>query len=186
MRTVALAGEMGSGKSAVAGHLRAAHGFQIRGFGDVVRAQARARGIPSDDRIALQDLGQELVETLGAAWMVERVSQPPSSKLVIDGVRHVNVLDALVEGHPDLVFVFLSADPESLDRRWHGRGDTGERAVAAAHPVEAELAALYERASLVIRTEDFAPAQVAEVIAAAARSHVEVTHDLGNQLGEGG
>lgn len=172
MRAVALAGEMGSGKSVVAEHLRTAHHFQVRGFGDVVRSEARGRGISTDDRTALQDLGQVMMATLGARWMVERVLQPATSALAVDGVRHVDVLDALTAEHPDLVFVFLSADVESLDLRWQSRGDASDRARAAAHPVEAELSALYERASLVIRTDNFSPGQIADIIAAAARSDV--------------
>ena len=170
MRTLALAGDMGSGKSTVAEALAATHGFALRSFGEVVREEARSRGFDPTRRQVLQDLGQELFTAIGAGGLVDRVLIPASSQLVIDGVRHLEVLLELRARIPDLVFVFLSAADESLDDRWTERGDEAERAESARHVVEAEVTDLRSMADYVIQTEHFEPARIAEMIAAAAES----------------
>jgi dephospho-CoA kinase len=160
---------MGAGKSSVADQLKARHQFSIRSFGDVVRAEATARGLAADSRTVLQDLGQELISSIGPKGMVERVLARSSTRLAIDGVRHPQVLTELTARLPDLVFVYLVASDDSLSQRWRSRGDQASRPAVSGHAVEAEVAQLQNSASLVIRTEAFSPEAVADVIASAAR-----------------
>lgn len=90
--------------------------------------------------------------------------------MVVEGVRHLDVLEALSELLPDLVVAYLTAPPEVLDERWALRGTTDPRDVATRHQVERELYLLRDRASIVIDTARISARTAADVIGLVARS----------------
>ena len=168
MRAIALSGMMAAGKSTICEVLRADHGFTILAFGDVVRAEADRCQIDRSDRGALQSLGQTLFQELGADGLVDRLLLSTDADIVIDGVRHVAVLEHLRTRLPSLVFAFLQVDQAELDRRWQTRGDSAVRRQVAAHAVEGELGQLRDRADIVFNTGSFAAPVIATMLAAGA------------------
>ncbi len=168
MRAIALSGMMAAGKSTVSNTLRDEHGFTVLAFGDLVRAEASLRRIDRSDRGALQALGQNLFHELGADGLVDRLLTGTEGDLVIDGVRHLAILEQLRRRLPSLVFAFLQADGAELDRRWQLRGDTAARGDAASHSVEGELAQLRDRAEIVFNAGTVSASTIAKMLAIGA------------------
>jgi adenylate kinase len=167
MRPIVLSGYMSAGKSTVARDLAQRGHLEVLSFGDLVRDEAERRG-GANDRDSLQHLGQALMKELGAAGMVDHLIGQRTSHLVIDGVRHIDVLEELSRRMPDLVFAFFIAPENVLIERWQKRGDAGSRAVAVNHPVEAELGQLRERAALVLDTSRLSKVQIGDILLRAA------------------
>ncbi len=164
MRAIALSGMMAAGKSTVCSHLHSDHGFAVLAFGDVVRAEADRRGVDRSDRAVLQSLGQALFHELGANGLVDRLLVDIDEDVVIDGVRHLAVLDRLRDRLPSLVYAFLQADQSELDRRWQLRGDAAARIQVAAHEVEAELSELRDRADVVFNSGSLTAPAIAAML----------------------
>ena len=110
---VVLAGKIASGKSCIAKQLAALHGAPIVSFGNMIRSICAERGTEAT-RAACQDLGHELFTTLGADRLLELAvaysKVPPSAKVVIvDGVRHVDVWEAVQRITESASLLFVDA-----------------------------------------------------------------------------
>jgi hypothetical protein len=109
---IALTGPSRSGKTEIAAAIAARHTDWARAsFGDFVRAEARRRGMRSDDRWVTDQLGNELVKELGAKVFVKKalkeagVSPTAAPRLLIDDVYHEEVMRALKEGWKSAISV---------------------------------------------------------------------------------
>lgn len=160
---------MAVGKSTVARGIAEQNDGLLLSFGDLVRSEAQRRALDGD-RATLQELGQRLHAAWGPRVLSEALLQQRRADIVIEGVRHLDVLEALRELLPDLVVAYLTAPPEVLDERWVLRGATDPRAKATRHQVESELTLLRDHASVVIDTAQISANVAAEMIAVAARS----------------
>lgn len=167
MRPIVLTGPMASGKSSIARQIADDSGAQVLAFGDLVRAEAERRGL-AGDRVTLQDLGQELFASLGPLGMSEMLLEDRRADVIIEGVRHLQVLQSLNQLLPDLVFVYLTAPASVLDERWSARGASALRQAATAHAVEAELSELRELAAITVDTSQVEMFRAARIILAAA------------------
>jgi adenylate kinase family enzyme len=170
MHSLALSGDMASGKSSVASLLSARYGYAIGSFGQLIRREAKRRHL-GQDRRTLQALGQELLADLGAVGLVDELLATVQEPVVIDGVRHIEVLAALRERLPELLACYLSASAGTLDERWSDRGDDCDRVEASRHATEQELDALRAGADIVLATDGVAPAVVARLLIAAAADY---------------
>lgn len=151
---LAVAGALGSGKTRLSTAVAQQLGWSQGGFGDYVRAVALARGEP-DTRAHLQVLGEALTQegwpTFCAA-VLQWARWIPGRDLVLDGVRHIEVLDTLrTVCAPDtvaLVYLFVPA-PVRGDRlaRRDGLGPVDLKR-AEAHSSETQGAQLRQRADL--------------------------------------
>jgi cytidylate kinase len=142
---VAFAGRIGAGKSSVAKALADHLGWKLTSFGAYIRTVASSRGL-SLSRESLQAVGEELEATDATALcraVLNAAFWQPGEPLVIEGIRHLRVLEilkSLVAPQP-LVFVYLEADEEQRRSRLRDRG-TGEAErldAVEAHPTEQEV-----------------------------------------------
>jgi dephospho-CoA kinase len=124
---IGFSGRIASGKSAISKALAADIGCQRVSFGDYVRKVAAERGLGST-REVLQSLGEEL-ETADVSRfcraVIDLAEWQSGSSLVIDGIRHVHVLESLrslVEPTP-LILVFVEADDSLRTSRLAERGE---------------------------------------------------------------
>lgn len=113
MLVVALSGKVGSGKSSVSAAVASALGWQRVSFGEYVRGVAQAQQL-DDSRLTLQNLGEELLAADARAFCANVLAQAAtqSASLVVDGVRHeqvVALLRELVAPRP-LVHVHLALE----------------------------------------------------------------------------
>ncbi len=88
---------MGSGKSILSTHVAIALGWKRVSFGDYVRGVAHQRGL-KEDRETLQRIGAGLIESDAFRFCREVLYQPgiePKDGLVVDGVRHLEILELI-------------------------------------------------------------------------------------------
>jgi dephospho-CoA kinase len=111
---LAIGGRTSSGKTSVASLLSDRFGWQRMAFGDYVRSAAVNRGIP-DDRRSLQDLGESMIEALGlkafclGALESSRLDAN-SAPCLIEGVRHLSVLECLREIFEPIPVLYVHLD----------------------------------------------------------------------------
>jgi len=125
-------------------------------FGDFVRQEAIKRGIANATRRDLQDLGQDLVKddvTEFCKEVLRTVQFSPGEQIVIDGVRHKEVLDVIskISHNQPVKVIYLTASDRTRRRRTPQHLDL---ASIESHEVESEIETDIKRlADLVIETE---------------------------------
>lgn len=149
---ICFSGRIGSGKTSASRGVAGAIGAAWCGFGDFIRSSAIAAGRDAASREVLQELGAQLIDEHGPAWLCAQVIAAASwngkTALVIDGVRHADVLDEIsrqVIGHPT-VLVYLAFDgvresPRGLDKESRRRAEqhSTERDVLDVLPSRADV-----------------------------------------------
>ncbi len=144
---ITLAGPIGSGKSTLARTIAAASGVPSAGFGNYVRSLAAERGLDVERRQVLQDLGHELVQADARAFLDGALAwsgHAPGQDLLLDGLRHVSILDALrqreAEGLDTVTLFYLDTPRETRRARVAARGVSITQMEAdEAHPAEQDL-----------------------------------------------
>jgi cytidylate kinase len=146
-----------TGKTTLSRRLALELGCKFVSFGDFVRREAERKGIVNPTRQDLQDLGQQLVKANPERFcleVLESVSFSPGEQLVMDGLRHKNVLDALsqITRNQPIMLIYLTASTE-IRRRRCPRGV--DLASVDAHEVESRSETeIKPLADLVIDTQD--------------------------------
>lgn len=149
---IGFAGYKGSGKTTVASAVAQHTEGVVASFG----AYVRTRAAPGADPIALADLGAQLLASLGPEHLVAETiaaaAWDGSRTLIIEGIRHVSVLDILLRIFPRLRLVFIDAPNALRSQRLHERDGLDENAIAKlhSHSTESGVEALRARADLVI------------------------------------
>lgn len=176
-RSIAICGHIGSGKSTLANALASTFGWDAVSFGRYVKAVADARGLGSA-RQTLQDLGQGLITEAGEDRFLGVMLQfyhPTSPVQLLDGVRHVAMVDAIRRHYDAVLVVCLMLDDRIRYKRYAARAD---EPVAYArfltwkdHPVEREIERVCQHAEL--RLDATQPiADMVTVVAGALRQAV--------------
>jgi len=147
-------GGIASGKTSISMKVAEQLGWKWASFGDLVREEARLRGL-SHERRVLQNLGQALVErelhTFCAA-MLRSLNWELGRNGVIDGIRHREVLLELrriaAPARVDLIHLF--ADVDTREHRIEDEGDSSIRKVEDHEAESQSRAILVEYSSLVV------------------------------------
>ena len=165
---LAIAGSMGSGKTTAANLVASAIGWRRLSFCGYVIWLAQKKGILNPSRRALQDVGQEAVETDVREFVrgfLESNSFVTGEDVILDGLRHEQVLKE-VRHQTEATWVglvFLSASSKVRRGRLDSR-ESDEFHHAECHPVEAQFEKLRRLSDLEIDTSKFDEKQVAEQI----------------------
>lgn len=137
-------GQIGSGKSSVSTAVAEALGWRRTGFSDYLRSEIKRMGGDPSSREALQDLGQQLVESDAVGFcraVLAHGGFAPGDNFLIDGIRHVAIFEHLRDvADPSVAcLVFLSVDENHRRTRIQDRRDKDDFSRAQHHRVEAEL-----------------------------------------------
>jgi cytidylate kinase len=168
-------GQIGSGKSSVSTAVAAALGWRQTGFGDYLRSEITRLGGDSNDRKALQDLGQKRVEDDSAAFcrdVLAAAGFQPGDDFVIEGIRHVAIFETLVavSKPSEARLLFLGAPETTRSVRVQSRADAQDFVRASTHHVETELQdALPQHADAVVDADLALDRVVAECLALVRR-----------------
>jgi len=117
------------------------------GFGEYVSVCARELGLDAGDRAVLQNLGQKLVARDPIAFVRDAVrwaGHQPGNRIILDGVRHETVWDAIStlgkENAERALLIYLDVPADERTERLRARGGS-EEAIAAfnSHPSEFDL-----------------------------------------------
>lgn len=163
-----IAGGIGSGKSSLARSISEELGWERVSFGDHVKAVAVREGLPTD-RQTLQRVGEDLVRSHLKRFCREVLSSAgwsPGRNLVIDGVRHLEVLDVLRQlvKPQDLRLVFVEVSTVERQRRLVERSEVVDFLAAEQHSTEAQRDLLKAKADLIL-DETMSKEDLLEVIA---------------------
>lgn len=136
---VAVAGPIMSGTSLVTKNAALAAPAPRASFGDHLRKETG-----SADRYALAEAGQNMVDTDAKAFaraVLERSGWQPERPLIVDGVRHVEILRSL----QDLVFpvpvvlAYIDVTPAVYAKRIEAEGKLAEALNFSDHPTEQQV-----------------------------------------------
>jgi deoxycytidylate deaminase len=116
---IALTGSFASGCTTVAEHISGYHGFFRYRLSRPISEEAKKRGLPREDRAAMQRIGDELREKNGDAYLAhlaaQAIEESGTQRAVVDGVRHIEEIRELHRRFPR---VFLVAVAAPRDERW--------------------------------------------------------------------
>jgi len=164
---VGIAGQIGSGKTSLAKELCKRLNWQLISFGSFVRSEANRRGLKIE-RAALQQLGENLISEFGPAEFVRQVlcSNKPFSNIVIDGIRHVEIWQAIQSVAQKGILVYLDVPEEVRIARLHERDDSDIDSIKLAmlHPMGKNIYLLRQYSNLVLFDETI-ESMVAQVMA---------------------
>jgi len=143
---IGIAGHARSGKSTLARALADRAGGTVVGFGDLVRQSALARGEDPSDRRTLVATGQEWAQRDPAGLCAAALSSVGEGceVLILDGIRHITVLDELERVLTALHLVYLTASEELISNRIAGSYDPRQ------DPSERDMVFLEQRAEIVL------------------------------------
>jgi len=141
---VGFAGKIGSGKTTISAAVAEALDWPRVSFGDYVRGVARERGL-GESREVLQEIGASLVKNPDefCLSLLGQVGWKPGKNLVVDGIRHTKIMDALRRvTRPSRVFlVFVKVDERVRGKRLLDDRDAGKQTAPEyeAHTTEADV-----------------------------------------------
>lgn len=169
---IGVSGGIASGKSAFIAGLAGALGATTTGFGDYVREEATRLGLDPSAREVLQGLGEQLKADLGDDAFVARVLARAAGDrhTIVDGVRHVEIADAIgrVVAPRRFVLVFLDADAETRRARAEVSRptDAGRLDSLASHSTERQVqdGSIRGRADLILDATQAIDAMVAQTL----------------------
>lgn len=150
-------GKIGTGKTAVSECVAQQLGFPRVSFGNSVRSIAQRRGL-ENSRETLQDIGESLVENdcRQFCWSVlNQVDWIPGQNLVVDGIRHVKVLNEIrkIVLPSELSLIYIQVNEAIRFSRLKNRpsDDLDHLAQIGKHSTEEHVKKLLlERADLVV------------------------------------
>lgn len=169
---LALSGRTKSGKSSIADLLKEELDWPCASFGDYVRSVAEQKDMPTT-RESLQDLGAELIVTLGwESFCMHMLNHSGldarSAPCIIEGVRHLDALHTLRKlfSPVSVHLVHLEVSDEERDRRLQAEGISSDRGAAwESHSTERDVAeALPALADLVLPITSSPDATVGAVL----------------------
>lgn len=141
---VAFSGEIGSGKTTLSDAVAKSLGWPRVSFGDYVRQVARKRGI-SQTRESLQKVGVSLIDEGWEAFcrsVLAQVHWTAGQSLIVDGVRHVEALQALgqITTPSTVLLVLVQLSARERESRLAEKGCTTKQVNRwASHPTEIQI-----------------------------------------------
>jgi dephospho-CoA kinase len=141
---IAFSGRISSGKTSLARAVAVRGHAKYASFGEYIREVAAFIGRDAEDRKTLQEVGAFLAshpESL-CKKTLESAAYQPGSPLVVDGIRHVEVLNTLrSQVQPsELVLVHVMAPDSSVRRRLReGRNINDNIKVLEQHSTEEQV-----------------------------------------------
>ena len=154
---VVVCGPIASGKTTAISFLSSMLDLKVVSFGGYVRSAAEQSGCP-ETRETLQDLGESLLESMGAADFLEAALRfadvNDGDAVIFDGVRHLEILTEIRRSFDSVVAFYLAVSREERYRRYNIRQPAeiafDDFLQIETHPVEVGVAALKGHCETVI------------------------------------
>ena len=166
---IAIAGRIGSGKTTLSKDLASALSCPRATFGDYVRSQVEARGLPLT-RENLQVIGTQLLLNDPTAFCKSAISMSgwrPVSDLVIDGLRHLMTIPIIRENTAPaewrIVYISVPEDIRLKRLSDRGEGDALNVQKIEAHSSEQELESIASMADIVVRGDELREKNVSKI-----------------------
>ncbi|MCX8196542.1 MAG: AAA family ATPase [Acidilobaceae archaeon] len=169
---VAVTGMPGSGKSVAAKAIARALGLPLISMGDIVREEARRRGIEITSE-SIEELARQLRREKGPAAVAQMVMERTKPPLVVDGVRSLEEVE-LFSRYAEVCIVAVHSPPRLRFKRMLERRREGD-ALTEGEFRERDLSNLRLGVGSVIALADYVIINVStqEELEAAARRVAE-------------
>jgi cytidylate kinase len=160
--TIAIIGKIASGKSSIASSLQKATGIPQVSFGSYLVHYSKEHDLPID-RHALQDLGAQFIKQSPEAFLAAVIehAQVGSGSIIIEGIRHLSILEAVKVMSQNVLTVFIDATSETRYKRYYERSKESDATESYSdflqknqHPVEHQIDLLRSGCNLVIDSEN--------------------------------
>jgi dephospho-CoA kinase len=143
-------GNIAAGKSTWSSRIADELNVKKGSFGDYLRKR-----LGTNDRDVLKTVGAKLVAESPddfARSVLEDVGWRPGESMVLEGLRHISVLDALrvVTSPARVLLLFVDASAEDRLQRIRQRGDSSQLKTLDADPTESDVPGLRAIADIVI------------------------------------
>ncbi len=123
-RLMLITGMSGSGKTTLAGYAEE-HGYRVTTMGDVIRDLARERGLeptPSNLGLVAEGIRREGGDAAVARKCIERLRREGAARVVVDGIRSLEEVEAFRDAFSDVMLMAVHASPRTRFRRLRERG----------------------------------------------------------------
>jgi len=161
---ITLSGRISSGKSYAANLIKNEFDFPVASFGGYLKYYCEQNNLPID-RKTLQDIGEGFVKEKPHQFLIDVVSHfiGRADKIIIEGVRHKSILDAVNEVTENRLAVFVYADLQTRYDRYFKRNKDSDLLktfeqfeIADSHTVELEIESLKPLCNIVVdSTRDY-------------------------------
>ena len=154
---IVICGQIGSGKSTLSDLVASEFGFKSVSFGNYVRHMVKLLG-SSNTRDALQDLGDGLFRSRGPSGLLQDTLEyftiGKCDSVVIDGVRHSEILTEIRQTAETTIAFYLEVSREERYRRHQARLVSRlsfeEFQAIDSHPVEGGIDSLIDHCDLML------------------------------------
>ena len=178
---IALSGQVASGKTTLANALKQGLAAHVISTGELLRERAG-----SDERRALQELGEELDRQEGGSWVARPVLEAHNRRkdvLIVDSARTHAQLAAMRKA-ARLIHVHLTAPEAVLDQRYRERrvrnsdSELASRADLRRSRTEADIDDLAGHADVVLDTHEVTVAETCHRVIALVESVRSTQEDI--------
>lgn len=147
---ITISGRISSGKSYAANLIKTELGLPVASFGGYLKYYCEQNKLPTD-RKTLQNIGEAFVKEKAQQFLIDVLSHfiGSADKIVLEGVRHKSILDAVNQITENRLAVFVSADFNTRYERYFKRNKDLDKLktieqfkIADKHSVELEIESL--------------------------------------------
>jgi len=144
---IALSGKISSGKSTVADFINKNYNFPIVSFGAYLKSYCLSKNLPTT-RETLQNVGEKLIQKDPERFLINVINfnTEKSDIIILDGVRHKIILEALNKLINNVIVIYIETDFNTRSIRYLSRKKSTDNTshynnliVADNHPVESEI-----------------------------------------------
>jgi cytidylate kinase len=147
---ITISGRISSGKSYAANLIKTEFGLPVASFGGYLKHYCEKNNI-STDRKTLQDTGEAFVKANPQKFLIDVILHfiGKADKIVLEGVRHKSILDAVNQITENRLAVFVEADLNTRYKRYFERNKDSDEVktfeqfkISDGHSVEMEIESL--------------------------------------------
>lgn len=155
---ITISGRISSGKSFAANLIRNEFGLPVATFGGYLKHYCEENNLLTD-RKTLQDTGEAFVKENPKQFLVDVISHfiGSADSIVLEGVRHVSILDAVDQLTKNRVSIFIEADLQTRYKRYYERNKDADQIknfkqfkIADSHPVELDIESLKSISNIIL------------------------------------
>ncbi len=178
--TIGIIGKISVGKSSIARALHEKTGIPYTSFGSYLVAYSKLNNLPID-RTSLQNLGNKFIKENSQTFLsnVLKNVTTKSNIVILEGIRHVDILESIKKINKKVLFIFIDASPAIRYERYLNRQPENivpvgfdEFLQKDNHVVESEIDLLKPQCDLIVDSEKLTVNEVLDFIYLFIKPHL--------------
>lgn len=158
-KIIVISGKIGTGKTTLAKDISTRFNLPVASFSGYLRHYCEKNDLPTD-RKTLQEVGKKLVATKPYLFLKHVVLfyKGDSDIIILEGLRHMAIIDHLYKVCDACLFLFLDPDPDItynryIERELHST-NVNDYDKFVRHPVELEIDQLKLISNFILKSDD--------------------------------